>query len=247
MPIRSFIIANQDYRKLLIDYLDGKEVDYIINRQYLMVFRYHKICGWLKEISLTNTKHAMVNIIELNMEYILVTHYSNFFTGFRRLMRKRKIGYISVDNPTSNNVNKIMFNFIHQYSPNCHESFDLAILFDKLKIEKRHEFPMANINVLNDVDASKYAIGFANKFQLEIINSEYHLINKEQDTSYHIKLLYDFYDIVDICNSILSSKTPNNIIMLIGQIHLSKRMRIPLLITREICRKHNRDIRILKI
>lgn len=247
MPIRSFIVNDKEYRDLMVEYIGRANIDYIINRVNLVVFRYSKKCTWLKELVLTNTKHAMISIISLDMNYILVTHYSNFFGGFRTLMRKRGVKYITVDNPINHNINKIMLNFINQYGPNCYEPFDLAILFNKLDIERKHEFPLASPNMLNDVDSSKYAITLAEKYNLEIINAEYQLYNKDEDISYYIKLLYDPYDIIDICNNILSSKSKYNIVMLISNTHISKRMRIPLLITKEICRKHDRQVRVLRL
>jgi hypothetical protein len=247
MPIRSFIVNEKEYRSLIDHYINRISVEYIINRPNLIVFRYSKQCNWFKELSLNNIKHGTINIITLDHGYILVTHYSNFFNGFRNLLKSKKIKYITVDTPSNDKISKIMFNFVSRYGPNCYDNFDLPVVFNKLGIEREHEFPLATPDMLNDIDSSRYAFAFVVKYNLEIVNTEYHLYDKESDTSYHIKLLYDAYDVIDICNSILSSKSKYNIVMLICRSHISKKMRIPLLITKEICRKHDRQVRVLRL
>ena len=259
MIVKSFIISRSDYQISLEKYLNGKEIEYIINQTNYMVFRYHIHIDWISELSLIDICTGMIKIIDLNDashriqsefvndDYILVTHYSNFFKKFKKMLIRNKIKYVMVENPKNrDNYSRIMFNLKSQYGPNCYENIEIKTLFGKLNFERHHEFPFVPLSMINEIDAGRYAQYLAKKLRSEIISNDYTISNGDNSMIY-VKLVYDRYDVIDICNCVLSGKTINNVIILMGNFSMTKRMRIPLLITKEICRQNKRDLRMVRL
>lgn len=233
-------------------FLKSCQIEYIIQNDEGYILRYYERVKWAdtdKVGELIDVRHAMETKIQLDQNYVLVTHHTHFFKPFQTQLKKNGIKYIKVDNPTNNNINQIMFNFMNRYGPGCHEKFSIDILFQKLSIERIHEYPICRQKYYNDYDIKGYTRDLAQsrEFLLEIIDEEGQLYSSENDCLFIIKFVYDRFDIIDACNLILSNRSKRNVLMIMKTSPIGYKYRIPILITKEICRQHNRTLRVIRV